>query len=126
VKITEGPEDFVVDITGDDLGILIGRRGQTLDALEYLAGIAAFPGGSARKHVEVDAEGYKTRRRQQIERVALHKAEEAIKRGRPVQLNPMTSAERKIVHLVLRERADVETVSEGREPNRAVVISPVK
>jgi spoIIIJ-associated protein len=117
-------EELVVDISGDDLGILIGRRGQTLDALEYLAGIAAFPGGAARKHVEVDAEGYKDRRRRQIERVALSKAEEAVKRGRPVQLNPMTSAERKIVHLVLRDREDVMTVSEGREPNRAVVISP--
>jgi spoIIIJ-associated protein len=126
VRVNEGPEEVVVDISGDDLGILIGRRGQTLDALEYLAGIAAFPGGAPRKHVEVDAEGYKDRRRKQIERVALHRAEEAVKRGRPVQLNPMTSAERKIVHLALREREDVTTVSEGREPNRAVVISPVQ
>jgi spoIIIJ-associated protein len=126
VRITEDPEELVVDISGDDLGILIGRRGQTLDALEYLAGIAAFQGGATRKHVEVDAEGYKDRRRRQIERVALHKADEAAKRGSPVQLNPMTSAERKIVHLALRERADVMTASEGREPNRAVVISPVR
>ncbi len=125
VRITEGPEDLVVDISGDDLGILIGRRGQTLDALEYLAGIAAFPGGASRKHVDLDAEGYKERRRKQIERVAFHKAEEAAKRGRPVQLNPMTAAERKIVHLALRERTDVTTASEGREPNRAVTISPV-
>ena len=125
VRVTEGAEDLLVDISGDDLGILIGRRGQTLDALEYLAGIAAFPGGASRKHVELDAEGYKERRRRQIERVALHKAEEVAKRGRPVQLAPMTAAERKIVHLVLRDRSDVTTVSEGREPNRAVVISPV-
>jgi spoIIIJ-associated protein len=123
VRVTEGGEEVLVDISGDDLGILIGRRGQTLDALEYLAGIAAFPGGAPRKHVEVDAEGYKDRRRKQIERVALRKAEEVVKRGRPAQLNPMTSAERKIVHLVLRERSDVTTVS---EPNRAVVISPVR
>ena len=126
VRVTEAEEEILVDISGDDLGILIGRRGQTLDALEYLAGIAAFPGGAARKHVEVDAEGYKDRRRKQIERVALRKAEEVVKRGRPAQLNPMTSAERKIVHLVLRERNDVTTVSEGREPNRAVVISPLR
>jgi spoIIIJ-associated protein len=126
VRVTEGAEHFLVDISGDDLGILIGRRGQTLDALEYLAGIAAFPGGATRKHVEVDAEGYKERRRKQIERVALHKADEVVKRGRPAQLNPMTSAERKIVHLALRDRTDVSTESEGREPNRAVVISPVR
>jgi spoIIIJ-associated protein len=126
VRITEGAEDFVVDISGDDLGILIGRRGQTLDALEYLAGIAAFHGSVSRKHVDLDAEGYKERRRKQIERVALHRADEAVKRGRPVQMSPMTSAERKIVHLTLRDRTDVVTASEGREPNRAVVISPVR
>lgn len=126
VKITEQSEEVLVDISGDDLGILIGRRGQTLDAVEYLAGIAAFPAGSPRKHVEVDAEGYKGRRRAQIERVALRKADEVVKRGRAAQLNPMTSAERKIVHLVLRDRADVSTASEGREPNRAVVISPLR
>jgi spoIIIJ-associated protein len=126
VRITEGPEELQAEITGDDLGILIGRRGQTIDALEYLAGIAVFPGGHPRKHVELDAEGYKERRRRQIERVALRKADEAAKRGRPVQLTPMTPAERKIVHLALRTRTDVVTVSEGREPNRLVVISPVR
>ena len=126
VRITEGPEELQAEITGDDLGILIGRRGQTIDALEYLAGIAVFPGGQPRKHLELDAEGYKERRRKQIERVAVRKADEAAKRGRPVQLNPMTPAERKIVHLALRGRSDVTTVSEGREPNRLVVISPVR
>jgi predicted RNA-binding protein Jag len=126
VRISEGPEELAAEISGEDLGILIGRRGQTLDALEYLAGIALFPGGHARKHVELDAEGYKERRRRQIERVAVRKAEEAAKRGRPVQLAPMTPAERKIVHLALRGRDDVTTMSEGREPYRAVVISPVR
>ena len=76
--------------------------------------------------MEIDAEGYKERRRRQIERVALRKADEAAKRGRPVQLTPMTPAERKIVHLALRDRADVVTASQGREPNRLVVISPVR
>jgi spoIIIJ-associated protein len=126
VRITEGPETIEAEITGEDLGILIGRRGQTIDALEYLAGIAVFPGGRPRKHVELDAEGYKERRRRQIERVALRKADEAAKRGRPVQLTPMTPAERKIVHLALRGRTDVVTASQGREPNRLVVISPVR
>ncbi len=126
VRITEGPEELQAEITGDDLGILIGRRGQTIDALEYLAGIAVFAGAQPRKHVELDAEGYKERRRRQIERVALRKADEAAKRGRPVQLAPMTSAERKIVHLALRGRNDVVTASQGREPNRSVVISPMR
>jgi spoIIIJ-associated protein len=126
LKITEGPEELAAEISGEDLGILIGRRGQTLDALEYLAGITLFPGGQPRKHVELDAEGYKERRRRQIERVAMRKADEAAKRGRPVQLAPMTPAERKIVHLALKGRSDVSTMSEGREPYRAVVISPVR
>jgi spoIIIJ-associated protein len=126
IVMTETPEELRAEITGEDLGILIGRRGQTIDAVEYLAGIAVFPGTHARKHVELDAEGYKERRRRQVERVAVRKADEAAKRGRPVQLPPMTPAERKIVHLVLRDRKDVVTASQGREPNRSVVISPVQ
>jgi spoIIIJ-associated protein len=126
IRITESPDELHAEITGDDLGILIGRRGQTIDAVEYLAGIAVSPGIHPRKHVELDAEGYKERRRRQVERVALRKAEEAAKRGRSVQLPPMTPAERKIVHLALRARTDVVTASQGREPNRSVVITPVR
>jgi spoIIIJ-associated protein len=126
VKIVEEPDELYAEITGEDLGIFIGRRGQTIDAVEYLASIAVFPGSHPRKHVELDAEGYKERRRRQIERVALRKAQEAAKRGRPVQLAPMTPAERKIVHLTLKGRTDVATASQGREPNRAVVISPLR
>jgi spoIIIJ-associated protein len=126
VRIIEGPDELHAEITGEDLGIFIGRRGQTIDAVEYLASIAVYPGSQPRKHVELDAEGYKERRRRQIERVALRKAQEAAKRGRPVQLTPMTPAERKIVHLTLKGRADVVTASQGREPNRSVVISPAR
>lgn len=126
IRITEGVEGLHAEITGDDLGILIGRRGQTIDAVEYLAGIAVFPGAHPRRRVDLDAEGYKDRRKRQIERVAVRKADEAARRGRPVQLAPMTPAERKIVHLTLRGRKDVATESEGREPNRSVVISPVR
>ena len=126
INITESADELHAEISGEDLGILIGRRGQTIDAVEYLASIAVFPGLHHRKHVELDAEGYKERRRRQVERVALTKAQEAAKRGRPVQLTPMTPAERKIVHLTLRERDDVTTASQGREPYRSVVITPVR
>jgi spoIIIJ-associated protein len=126
IRITEDAEEMHAEISGEDLGILIGRRGQTIDAVEYLAGIAVFAGVHPRKHVDLDAEGYKDRRRRQIEHTALRKADEAAKRGRPVQLTPMTPAERKIVHLALRGRRDVVTASQGREPNRSVVISPVR
>jgi spoIIIJ-associated protein len=126
IRVTEGSEELRAEISGEELGILIGRRGQTIDAVEYLAGIAVYPGTHSRKHVEIDAEGYKERRRRQIERVALRKADEVAKRGRPAQLTPMTPAERKIVHLTLRNRTDVVTASQGREPNRSVVISPAR
>jgi spoIIIJ-associated protein len=126
IRITDGREELQAEISGEDMGILIGRRGQTIDAIEYLASIAVFSGAHARRRVELDAEGYKDRRRRQIERVALRKADEAAKRGRPVQLTPMTPAERKIVHLTLRNRTDVATASQGREPNRSVVITPIR
>jgi len=124
IRVSELEEELHAEITGEDLGILIGRRGQTIDALEYLASIAVFPGAHPRKHVELDAEGYKERRRKQVERVAISKAQEAVKRGRPVPLPAMTPAERKIIHLTLRGRPDVTTASQGREPNRWVVITP--
>lgn len=124
VRVTERPDELYAEVTGEDLGIFIGRRGQTIDAVEYLASIAVFPEPQDRKHVEVDAEGYKERRRHQIERVALRKAQEVARRGQPVQLTPMTAAERKIVHVALKNRPDVVTASQGREPNRSVVISP--
>jgi len=124
VRIADRPDEIHAEISGEDLGIFIGRRGQTIDAVEYLASIAVFPGSHPRKHVELDAEGYKERRRRQIERVATRKAQEVARRGKPVQLSPMTPAERKIVHVALKGRTDVETASTGREPNRSVVISP--
>jgi len=126
IRITEDADEVHAEITGEDLGIFIGRRGQTIDAVEYLASIAVFPGLHSRKRVELDAEGYKERRRRQVERVAIRKAQEAARGGRPVQLTPMTPAERKIVHLTLRGRDDVTTASEGREPNRSVIITPVR
>jgi spoIIIJ-associated protein len=124
IHIVEKAEVLTADISGDDLGILIGKRGQTLDAIEYVANIALYPHPAARKRVLVDVQGYKERRQQSIERVALKRAEEVIRRRRPVQLEPMTAAERKIVHLALKEWVEVVTESQGREPHRAVVISP--
>ena len=126
ITIVETAELVSAELTGDDLGIVIGKRGQTIDAIEYLASIVIYPEPDARKRVEIDAEGYKGRRRATIERIANRKAQEAVKRGKPVQLEPMTPAERKIVHVTLKERRDVVTESTGREPNRSVVISPTR
>jgi spoIIIJ-associated protein len=126
IRIVEEIDVLKAEISGDDLGVFIGRRGQTIDSVEYLASLVLYPRPESRKRVELDAAGYKERRRQNIERVALRKAQEAARRGRSVELEPMTAAERKIVHLVLKERRDVTTESRGREPNRAVVILPVR
>lgn len=124
VTIEETADTLRAEITGEELGILIGRRGQTLDAIEHLASIILYPNPDARKELEVDAEGYKGRRRAGVERVAQRKAQEAVKRRRSVELEAMTPAERKIVHLTLRDRGDVSTESVGKEPNRYVVIHP--
>lgn len=126
VRIVEEVDVVRADVTGDDVGVFIGRRGQTIDAVEYLASLILYPRPGSRKRVEIDAEGYKDRRRQSIERMAFGKAQEATRRGRPVEMEPMTPAERKIVHLALKERTDVSTESQGREPSRAVVISPTR
>ncbi len=126
VRIVEQVDLISAEISGEDLGVLIGKRGQTIDAIEYLASIVLYPRPDSRKRVEIDAEGYKERRRIAIERVAVRKAQEAAKRGRPVELEPMTAAERKIVHVALKDRRDVVTESRGREPHRAVVITPTR
>jgi len=126
VRIVEEVDVVRADIAGDDVGVFIGRRGQTIDAVEYLASLILYPRPGTRKRVEIDAEGYKDRRRQSIERMAFGKAQEATRRGRPVEMEPMTPAERKIVHLALKERTDVSTESQGREPSRSVVISPIR
>jgi spoIIIJ-associated protein len=109
---------------GDDLGLLIGRHGQTIDAVQVLA--AAIVGGSGddRREVVVDAAGYRDRRRRTLESLALRSAEEAVRTGERVELEPMSAAERKIVHTALQERGDVATGSEGDEPNRYVVVEP--
>lgn len=126
VRLIEEVDVLKAEVTGEDLGVFIGRRGQTIDAIEYLASLALYPHPDSRKRVEIDAEGYKQRRKDNIERVAMRKALEAARRGRPVELEAMTPAERKIVHLALKDRRDVVTESRGREPNRAVVILPVR
>jgi spoIIIJ-associated protein len=124
IRIVETADTVAAEVSGEDMGVFIGKRGQTLDAIEYLASIVLYPRPDARKRVELDAEGYKERRRKSIERVAERKAQEAVRRGQPVQLEPMTPAERKIVHVALKDRRDVATESTGKEPYRSVVITP--
>ena len=125
VELAEDDETITVSCTGFDLGMLIGRHGQTIDAIQYLANAAMYRGHlDERKEVVVDAAGYRARRRASLEALAVRSAQRAIADGDPVELEPMTAVERKVVHLRLKEFAGVETTSEGTEPNRFVVITP--
>jgi spoIIIJ-associated protein len=126
VDIEEGDDTITVTCSGPDLGMLIGRHGQTIDAVQYLVNAAMYRGhADDRKEVVVDAAGYRARRRASLEALAVRSAERAVAHGEPVELEPMTAVERKVVHLRLKEFDGVETTSEGTEPNRFVVILPV-
>jgi spoIIIJ-associated protein len=125
VTIREDEETILATLTGPDLGLVIGKHGQTIDAIQYLANAIVWRGLEERKPVVVDAAGYRDRRRASLEQLADRAAGEARASGQAVSLEPMTAIERKIVHLHLEEREDVETMSEGTEPNRYVVVSPV-
>jgi spoIIIJ-associated protein len=126
VELEEDDETITVSCAGPDLGMLIGRHGQTIDAIQYLANAAMYRmHADDRKEVVVDAAGYRARRRASLEALAVRSAERALSDNEPVELEPMTAVERKVVHIRLKEFAGVETTSEGTEPNRYVVIQPV-
>jgi spoIIIJ-associated protein len=126
VDIDETAEEIRATVNGDDLGLLIGKHGSTIDALQHIAFRAAFRGAEERKQVTVDAAGYRERREGALHRMADRAAAEALRYDRPVELEPMRATERKIVHNYLSERTDVETHSEGDEPDRRLVVSPVE
>jgi spoIIIJ-associated protein len=126
VDIDESDDEIRATVNGDDLGLLIGKHGSTIDALQHIAFRAAFRGDGDRKQVTVDAAGYRERREGALHRMADRAAAEALQYGRPVELEPMRATERKIVHTYLSERTDVETHSEGDEPDRRLVVSPVE
>ena len=125
VEIDEDAERITASLTGTDVGPLIGKRGQTIDAIETLA-TAMFARGrpEGRKEIAVDAAGYRARRQTSLEALAIRGAESALRRGEPVELEPMSAVERRIVHTRLHDYPGVETASAGEEPHRFVVISP--
>jgi len=125
IDISEDDEQLTATLTGPELGLVIGKRGQTIDAIQYLATAIVFRGLEERKSILVDAAGYRDRRRATLEQQADRAASEALAAGGSVALDPMSAVERKIVHVHLQEREDVETASEGNEPNRFVVVRPV-
>ncbi|HEY7121740.1 MAG TPA: RNA-binding cell elongation regulator Jag/EloR [Solirubrobacterales bacterium] len=125
VSVEEDDEEIHADVDGEDVGLLIGRHGQTIDALQLLCYQAAFRGRQDRKRVSVDAAGYRERQSESLQRRADMAAEDAIRHQEAVEMDPMGSNERRVVHEHLRDRPEVETYSEGDEPNRYVVVAPL-
>jgi spoIIIJ-associated protein len=128
VEVEETEDEIRATIEGGDeeMGLLIGKHGSTIDAIQHLAARIGYRGLADRKAVVVDAAGYRARREGALQRAADQAVSDALAYGRPVELEPMSSPERRIVHTYLRDRAEVQTHSEGDEPERRLVVSPVR
>jgi spoIIIJ-associated protein len=126
VEVAETDDEIAATVNGEDLGLLIGKHGATIDALQHLTARIAFRGEAHRKSVTIDAAGYRERREASLQRAADQAVEDALSYGRAVELEPMSAAERRIVHTYLRDRSEVATHSEGDEPDRRLVVSPVR
>jgi spoIIIJ-associated protein len=123
LHVGETDEAVTATLSGGELGVVIGKHGKTIDAVQYLVNAIRAREGDA-KPVVIDAQNYRRRREQALAETAERAARDVVRTGQPVALDPMTSVERKIVHLLLKDRADVETSSDGREPFRHIVVSP--
>ena len=124
VEVDESDGVLTGRLDGEDVGLFIGRHGQTIDAVQHLAQRIVFPEGPSSVRVVIDANGYRERRAQALRGEADDAAQDALSSGKPVELAPLPPFERRIVHEYLRERGDVETHSEGDEPERFLVVSP--
>jgi spoIIIJ-associated protein len=125
IDVQEGEGVLRGALRGEDVGLFIGRRGQTIDAVQHLAQRIVFPEGPSPVRVVIDADGYRERRAESLRADAEEAAVQALRSGQPVELDPMPASERRIVHEHLRERGGVETHSEGDEPERRLVVSPL-
>jgi spoIIIJ-associated protein len=125
IEVSEDEDGVTAEFIGEDLGLVIGRHGQTIDAIQHLAYRIAFRRSGAPVRVVVDAAGYRERRAVALRAAADQAAEAAIHDRRPVALEAMSALERKVVHEHLKGRHDVETYSEGQEPDRRLVVAPL-
>jgi spoIIIJ-associated protein len=124
IEVEESAGVLTGRLDGEDVGLFIGRHGQTIDAVQHLAQRIVFPEGPSNVRVVIDANGYRERRAEALRGEADDAADEALRSGEPVELDPLPPFERRIVHEYLRERGDVQTHSEGNEPDRYLVVSP--
>lgn len=125
VDVVEADGVLTGRLEGEDVGLFIGRHGQTIDAVQHLAQRIVFPEGPSTTRVVIDANGYRERRADALRAAADDAVEDALSMGKPVELDPLPPFERKIVHEYLRERDDIETHSEGNEPERYLVVTPL-
>lgn len=126
IEVDETEEEIRVSVHGDDVGLLIGKHGSTIDALQHLAIRAAYLNERGdRKAVVVDAAGYRDRREAALKRAADQAVADALRYGRAVELEPMGAYERRTVHTYLRDRTEIQTHSEGDEPDRRLVVTPL-
>lgn len=123
VRTVEGEEFTTLDLVGKDLGILIGRRGETLDALQYLTNLTVSRHFEERSKFILDVEGYRAKREETLERLAKKLADRVKESGKNISLEPMSPYERRIIHTILQSDDQVRTFSEGEEPYRKVVIA---
>jgi len=126
IEVSDDGEVVTGKLVGEDLGLVIGRHGQTIDALQHLAWRIAVRESDERRRVVIDAAGYRDRRAAALQAQADQAAADALRFSRPVALDAMTASDRKVVHEYLRDRGDVETYSEGDEPDRHLVVAPVR
>jgi spoIIIJ-associated protein len=122
LQIEERGDAPYFDVKGKDLGLLIGRQGQTLDAVQSIINAVSARGNPEHRQIIVDAEGYRERQKRSVEDLAERMAQRAIAERGTIVLRPMGAYERKLVHLILKDNPEVETLSEGREPFRCVAI----
>jgi spoIIIJ-associated protein len=126
IEVSDDGEVVTGTLVGEDLGLVIGRHGQTIDALQHLAWRIAVRESDERRRVVIDAAGYRDRRAAALQAQADQAVADALRFARPVALDAMTASDRKVVHEYLRDRGDVETYSEGDEPDRHLVVAPLR
>jgi spoIIIJ-associated protein len=124
LNFTDGRIDGELDGDADDIALIIGKRGQTLDAVQYVANAVVATQCERQIGVWIDAQGYRKRRGAQLEKIAERAVVDALESGREVELDPMTASERKVIHMHLKDHPDVTTNSTGREPARRLVVAP--
>ena len=126
IDVETKEDEINIELSGDDMGVLIGKRGQTLDSLQYLTSIVVNKGRKEYIRVKIDTENYRLRRKETLENLAKNLAYKAKRTKNPVSLEPMNPYERRIIHSALQNDKYVTTHSEGEEPYRKVIITPVK